>query len=179
MAWLLTPGCRLDELAPDPGSGRVRRDVDVHQFAPAMGNEHEHVQGLEGQGRYREQVGSPDVMSMVPQERTPGLARRTCRPAPAIASNGTIADHDAQLEQLASDPFGTPRPVLARQGPNELLHLRTEMRATASGAGLPAPEQAPTLSVPPHHRVRRDDPQMLAPAGTAAASQHPQQLVPA
>src|ERR687886_2603518 len=51
------------------------------------------------------------------------------------------------------------------------------MRA-AAGARLPAPEQVPTLSMPAHHRLGRDNRQMLAPTGAEAAGQHPQQLVP-
>src|SRR5919202_4623590 len=47
-----------------------------------------------------------------------------------------------------------------------------------SGAGLPAPEEAPALPVPAHHRVGCDDPQMLPPAGTPSARQDPEQLVP-
>src|SRR6266567_7442385 len=41
-----------------------------------------------------------------------------------------------------------------------------------------APEQAPALPVPPHDRVGRDEGQVATPAGTPAASQDPQQLVP-
>ena len=39
----------------------------------------------------------------------PDLARRAPRSTPAVAANRTIADHDAQLEQLASAPLGAPR----------------------------------------------------------------------
>jgi hypothetical protein len=41
VARLVTPGCRLDELPPHPGGGRARRDVDVDQLAPAVGDEQE------------------------------------------------------------------------------------------------------------------------------------------
>jgi hypothetical protein len=43
MAWLASPGRRLDDLSPDPGSGRVARHVDVHQLASTVGDEHQHV----------------------------------------------------------------------------------------------------------------------------------------
>src|SRR5947209_8680245 len=178
MARLLAPRCRLDELAPDPGSGRVRRDVDMHQLAPTVGNEDQHVQGLEGERGHREQISSPEVVRMVGQERAPGLARRAPRSPPAITPNRAVADHDAQLEQLASDPLGAPERILAGDGRDQLSHLRAEMRTPAAGAGLPAPEQLPALPMPAYDRVRRDDRQVLTPASAEPASQDPHQLVP-
>src|SRR6266705_1842327 len=106
MAWLARPGRRLEHLSPHPRGGRVSRHVDLYQFAPTMGDEHQHVQCLEGRGRHRQQVSSPKVMSMVAQERAPGLARRALWSTPAIASNRAVADHDAQLEELTSDALG-------------------------------------------------------------------------
>ena len=47
MAWLVAPGRRLDHLPPHPGSRRIGRHVDVDQFPPTVGDEHEHVQRLE------------------------------------------------------------------------------------------------------------------------------------
>src|SRR6266851_802593 len=38
-------------------------------------------------------------MRVVAQKRAPRLARRAPRPTPAIAPNGTVADHDAELER--------------------------------------------------------------------------------
>src|SRR5438477_12389486 len=103
MARFLTPGRRLDHLAPDPGSGRVGGHVDVHQLAPAVLDEHQDVQRLEGERRHREQIGRPEVVRMLGQERAPGLARWTLRSTPAIAPNRAVADDYAQFEQLASD----------------------------------------------------------------------------
>jgi hypothetical protein len=60
---------------------------------------------------------------MVGQERTPGLARRALGSTPAVTPNGAVADHDAQLEQLVSDPLRTPERVLAGHGHDELSHL--------------------------------------------------------
>src|SRR5438270_8706711 len=56
---LIAPGRRLDQLAPDPGGRGVGGHVDMHQFAPAVSDEHEYVQCLEGEGGHREQVGGP------------------------------------------------------------------------------------------------------------------------
>jgi hypothetical protein len=89
---------------------------------------------------HRKQVGRPQVMRMVGQERPPGLARRALRSSPAVAPDRAIADHDAQLEQFASDALGAPQPVLARHGGDQFLDFGTEMRTSASRAGLPTPE---------------------------------------
>ena len=70
-----TPGSRLDDLLPDPSRSRVRRDVDVDEFTPVVGDEYHDIEGPERQGRHGEQIGRPDLGPMVGEERTPGLAR--------------------------------------------------------------------------------------------------------
>src|SRR5207249_11368917 len=76
---------------------------------------------------------------------------------PAIAPNGPVADHDAQLEQLASNPLGAPETVLAGHGRDEIPHFEAEMRTSAARARLPAPEQAPAVAMPAHDRSGCDD----------------------
>ena len=87
---------------------------------------------------------------MVVQERPPGLAGRTRRFLPTVARDRAVADHDAELEQLAPDPLGAPEPVLARDGRDQLSHFGTETRTAALGAGLPPPEEVPALPMPAH-----------------------------
>src|SRR5690348_4120708 len=117
-------------------------------------------------------------MRMIGQEGAPGLAWWAPRPSPPVAPNRAVADHDAQLEQLAPDPFRAPEWVLSGHGRDQLCHLWAEMRASAPRAGLPTPEETPAPPMPAHDCLRRDERQMLAPAGTPTASQDPQQLVP-
>src|SRR5437764_9267439 len=95
------------------GSSRLGGHIDMHQLTPAVGDEDQHVQRLEGERRDGEQVRCPQVVSMVAQERSPGLARPTARSTPAVASNRAVAYDDPELEQLASDPFRAPEWVLA------------------------------------------------------------------
>src|SRR5207302_830961 len=102
------------------------------------------MQGLERQRGHGEQVGRPEMVSVVGEEGAPALARRAPRSSPAVAPDRAIADHDAQLEQLASDPLGTPERVLAGHGRDEFSYPWPEMGASASRTRLPAPEQAPT-----------------------------------
>src|SRR5712692_3297439 len=105
------------------------------------------------------------MVSIVAQERAPGLIRCASLSSPAIPTNRSIADHDAELEKLASDPLSAPHPVVARHARDQVPHLGTEMRTSATGAGLPTPEQAPALTMPAHDRFGCDEGQMLAPAG--------------
>jgi hypothetical protein len=73
VARLLTPRRRRDQLAPDPLGGRMRGDVQMDDPPPVMRNEEEDVQGAEGNRRYREEVGGPDVRCMIAEEGAPGL----------------------------------------------------------------------------------------------------------
>ena len=73
VAWLLTPRRGRDQLAPDPLGGRMRGDVQMDDPPPVMRNEEEDVQGVEGNRRYREEVGGPDVWCMIAEEGAPGL----------------------------------------------------------------------------------------------------------
>ena len=74
VTWFVSPGRRLDQLAPDPGGSRIGRHVDVHQLTPLMRDEDQHVQRLEGEGLHGQQVYRPEVVGVVGQERAPGLA---------------------------------------------------------------------------------------------------------
>jgi hypothetical protein len=137
---LVAPRRGLDDLAPDPSSGRVARHVDMYQLAPTMRNEHQHVQRLERQPGHCEQTSRPQVMSVIVQEGPPGLTRRAPRSTPAVAPNRPVAHDAAQLEELASDSFGAPEWVLSGHGRDQLLHFRAELRPATAGTGLPAPE---------------------------------------
>src|SRR5207253_1005647 len=125
-----------------------------------------------------EQVGRPEMVSVVGEEGAPALARRAPRSSPAVAPDRAIADHDAQLEQLASDPLGTPERVLAGHGRDQFSYLWPEMGASASRTRLPAPEQAPTPPMPADDCIRRHERQVLARTGAESASHDPEQLVP-
>jgi hypothetical protein len=63
--WLPAPGRCLQELLPDPGSGRTGGDVEVEQLSPLMANEKEDIEGPEGQGLDDELVGGPDAAQLV------------------------------------------------------------------------------------------------------------------
>jgi hypothetical protein len=47
---VLAPWRGFDQLAPDPGSGRVTGHIEVEQEAAIVADQEEDVEGLEGQG---------------------------------------------------------------------------------------------------------------------------------
>src|SRR5438270_10934822 len=56
---LIAPGRRLDQLAPDAGGRGVGGHVDLPQLAPAVSDDHEYVQCLEGGVGQRGQAVGP------------------------------------------------------------------------------------------------------------------------
>ena len=70
---LLTPGCGLNQLLPDPLCSGVGRHIRVHELAPVMRDEEGYVQSLQCQRMNREEVSCPDMRCVVPEEGPPGL----------------------------------------------------------------------------------------------------------
>src|SRR5262249_29169255 len=110
---------------------------------------------------------------VVAEEGPPGLARRTGRPAPAVLLDGGLADRDAELEQLAADPLGAPGWILPSHPRDQLPHLGADARAAHRCAGPPAPEQPPALLMPPDHRLRPNQQELLAPVRPDEAGEQP------
>jgi hypothetical protein len=81
----------------------------VHQLAPPKGDEDQHLQRLERQRGYGEQIGRPQMVGMVAQECATGPCWRAAWSSSAIASNRAVADSNAELEQFASDALGAPQ----------------------------------------------------------------------
>ena len=59
------PGRGLEKLTSDPTGRRMSRHMEVHEFAPAMSEEDEHVECLEGEGLDGKQVGGPDLRPVI------------------------------------------------------------------------------------------------------------------
>ncbi len=78
----------VQELLPDPRHGWVPGDIEVHQVAACVLDEEQHLERLEGQGL---------------QDRL----------RPPIAPDRSGTNDEAELEQLASNPLGSPQWVLA------------------------------------------------------------------
>ena len=63
------------------------RYLEVKQLTPAVANEEDDVERLEGQGLDHEEVGGPDRLSVVGEEGAPALAGRSRMASPALAAD--------------------------------------------------------------------------------------------
>src|SRR5713101_1840470 len=113
---LSAPGGGFDQLAPNPGCGRVRGYLEVEQLTAAVADEEQDIKGAQAERLNHEQVGRPDGMGLIGQEGALALAGRARASPPAVAPNGAGADRDSQLEELAADAFGAPERVLLGHG---------------------------------------------------------------
>jgi hypothetical protein len=108
----------------------------------------------------REDRTEPDIVGLqeipgpdrvVAQECPPALsASRSCRPlASHVPLDCALRDSDAELQELASNPFGSQEPVLGHHATDEGDDIRNETRfAWTAGAGFPTPEESESLPVP-------------------------------
>ncbi len=175
---LAVPGCGFDQLPPDPRGGRVGGHLEVEQLAPAMTDEEDDVEGLEGQGLDHEEVGGPDRLGMVGKEGAPALAGRSRMATPAIAADGAGADHDAEFEQLTADPLGAPERVLSRHGGDQLPNLGAQSRPAKMAVGAPAPVEPPSLAVPANDGLRPNQDEVRLPVEVEAPDQQLDEPIP-
>jgi hypothetical protein len=114
---------------------------------------------------------------VVAQKCPPALsAARSCRPhASHVPLDGALRDADAELQELASNPFGSPEPVLGRHATDEGEDIRSETRfAWTAGAGFPTPEESESLPVPSQHGLWLDQEQGMAPLQMEVREHHEQ-----
>jgi hypothetical protein len=171
------PRRRLDELSPDPGSRRAGSDVEVHELAPGVADEHEHVQGSVRQRLDSQEVGCPQRRPVVLQERAPRLRRRASGSAPPVLQDRVLADRDPQFQELAADPLRAPCRVVARHRRDQLPDLGAQTRTTEPGTRLPPPEQAPPSPVPADDRLGLHEDEVPAPLPPDEADRQPEESV--
>jgi len=103
------------------------------------------------------------------RQRCPGARRDGPRAASHIPLNCALRDADAELQELASNPLGSPEPVLGRHAVDEGDNLRRDARfAWTVLAGCPPPEHSESFPVPSQDRLGLDQEQGLAPPAIEA-----------
>ncbi len=144
-----------------------------------MGNEQEHIQGLEGHGLDREEVSGPDVRCMIAEEGAPGLGRRPPQGGAAVAADRFGTDLEAELGELAADAHASPARVLPRQPPDQLPHLSRDRRPSRTPmlSAPPGPVLSPGFALPPDYGVRLHDDQGPPPIRPEAREPGPEQTV--
>src|SRR5262249_3604669 len=148
----------LPQLLGDPLVRGRAGHAEVHdapraEFADEGGEERpeERIMGLE-------EIAGPDVLGVIAEEGRPGLPPGAWGPPPPhVSLHGAFRDRDAELEQLAPDPLGTPQPVVGCDPRDQLDRLGWDLRLVRPRARFPPPEQAQALPMPPEHGLRPDD----------------------
>ena len=112
------------------------------------------------------EVAAPDVVGVVLDEGRPPLAATAVLADGAhVLLHGPLADLDAELQELAPDPFGPPKSVLGRHLPDQADGLGGDPAFDAPGLGSPTPEHAKPLAMPPQDGLGLHNGQGAAPRG--------------
>src|SRR5437016_2866352 len=167
---------RLEQLACRPFRSRMLRDIEMHQPASAVGQDHEHEQHPKGRGGNREQIQRDQVLRVILQKRAPRLRRRPPR-ADHVLRNRRLRDRQTELQQLAVDPWRTPKRIGVAHPPNQISELCTDQGPTGSAPTLPRPVAPKSLPVPANHRLRPHYQQRMSPARPQLRQENPEDSV--
>jgi hypothetical protein len=163
MPWRLLQRARLDQLPSGPPRGRMLGDIEMHQPAPVVAQHHQHEQDPERRRGDGEEIHCDQILGVIRQKRAPRLRRRLPLPE-HVLRNRRLRYRQAQLQQLAMDPWCAPERVGAAHPPNQLSELHLDPGPSASASTLPRPVAPESLPVPSHHRLRPHHPQGTPPA---------------
>jgi hypothetical protein len=176
---LAIPGSCMDQLLPDPCRSGTGRHVQMDELASDVAHKGQDIQCPEADRLHHQQVGGPDPLRLIGQERPPGLARRAIRRSSPVPADGARADEDAQLEEFPTHSFCPPRRILGSHPSDQGPQLGAESRPPEPGSRPPCPVQAPTSPVPANHRLGSHNDQMPLPrARRYSTDPDPQNSVP-
>ena len=175
----LVVGEGLSELLDHPCRRWVAGDPEVHHAPTTMVDEEEDVQDIEGRGRHGEEVHPDDGLLVVAEEDLPPLDHVPWRwPSRHVPRHRPLRDVEAELQQLAMDPRGTPGRVFASHPADEVAQLAVDARpARAPRARPPSPEQAEALAMPANHGVGLHDNEDICPPRPEPAKRDPEESV--
>ena len=89
----------------------MRSHIEMDKVTPVMGQHQKHIENLEANGRYSEEVDRDQLLGVILQEGAPGLRRRLAA-AHHIFADTALPDVDAEFEQLPVNPGCTPTRIL-------------------------------------------------------------------
>jgi len=158
-------GCGFPELLCRPLRGRVPRDADVHDALGVDVHDEEREDWPKPNVVYLEKIAGPH--GMIAQERVPVLPARRRR-IPMITHvplHGALRDVDSELDKLATNALGAPKPILSGHALNEFDDIGRDARSRRLlRPRLPAPEQAKPFPVPAKHGLGLHEQQRVAPS---------------
>jgi len=155
---------RVSQLLSGPLLRGVPRGRDMDDSTRSLVHQEEEEQRPEEQVVSLHEVAAPDVVGVVLDEGRPRLAATaTLANGAHVLLHGPLTDRDAQLQELAPNPFGTPQPVLGSHVPDQGDGLGGDPMFGVLGPRSATPEDAKPLAVPAQDRLRLDDGQGAAP----------------
>src|SRR5881392_1048534 len=91
---------------------------------------------------------------MVPEERSPAL-RRWAPMSGHVLGNRSLADIDAELEELSMDARSAPERICQAHLADQLSNFEAHLGPAGSSSRLPAPEGAECSTMPSYDRIGR------------------------
>ena len=171
-------GRRLAKLLGDPRIGWGASDVDMHDLATAVPNDDEGEDGTEPGVIELQEVAGPDIRRVVTEEGVPRLSRRLARAeGPHVLLDRPLAHAEAELEQFAADPFGSPQGVGAGHRSNQVDDVRAQPAGPVLRLGPSSPEMGEQVTVPAQQGVGLDQMEAVAPRPVHAGQQHQEESI--
>jgi hypothetical protein len=103
---------------------------------------------------------------MIAKEGLPSL-QWPISPRHHVGRNRGLSDLDAELEQLAMNFGGAPKPVLQTHSSDQVAYLFVDPWSASAWTALPSPINRETHTLPTHDGLRTDDGYSVKDARTA------------
>jgi hypothetical protein len=157
-----TAGAAQREMPPAVAVPSTPR-LGVQNTTPVMGQHQKYVKDLEADGGHREKVDGDQLLGMILEKCAPSL-RRWFAAAHQVFADAALTDVNAELQQLAVDPWRTPRRILSAHLADQISdHAGYDMSSPLALPHLPGPEKTKALAMPSDDRFGLDDGQRRAP----------------
>jgi hypothetical protein len=125
--------------------------IKVDHTPAVMSQHYQDKQDPKCSGRNREEIDGNQLRYVIVEECLPGL-RRGSLTFRDEARDGPFRDKDTQLQQLAMNPWCTPKRVRCGHLSYQVSNLASGFwPADAFSPRNPSPEEAETLSMPGHN----------------------------
>ena len=96
---------------------------------------------------------------------------------PHVLLNGSFRDANAELQQLTTDPFSSPEPILRCHFLDQRHCLFRYFRLERSCSGFVLPEEPKTLAMPPQERLWLNNQQCLFPGSNHPCEKHQEHAI--
>lgn len=168
---------RIAKLLDHPRSRRMLGDVEMKNFAPAVGDHEPDVEHLEANRRNDQEVHGRDHVAMVSKECGPSLPLVIASISFwEVTRHGCNADRESQLLELGLDSSRTPR-ILAGEAMNKLAKLRRDGRSSGSSRRDRPPVAPKALAMPSDHGLGSDNDERRSPSGPNSEKGNPESAI--